>query len=66
MTTKHEKPSAPVVERAVRFRFNQHCFIEQAVAMQGEIRELPVDVAERLAARDIGAILSDEPSTEAT
>lgn len=57
---------AKAYEKAVRFRFNHHCFLQGAEGVSGEVRELPADVAARLVERGGGEILPAEvPEAEA-
>lgn len=61
---KDKEPASEVVERAVRFRFNQHCFLPDAEGSQGEERRLPPDVAQRLKERQIGDVIPEEVVNE--
>lgn len=56
-------PSA-AVERAVRFRLNQHSFLPGAEGVIGQVLELRREMAERLVARGCGAIVSDGSGDE--
>lgn len=61
---KDKTPAPQTVERAVRFRFTQHCFLGGCEGSMGQVSRLPVDVAQRLSDRQIGEIVAGEDSSD--
>lgn len=58
--TTIEPQAVSIMERAVRFRFSQHCYSLLAQGANGEVRTLPADVAEALARMSVGTIVIEE------
>ena len=60
---KDTKPAlSKPIERAVRFRFNQHSFSPIQTGAMGEVKTIPADIADKLKTMGIGDVLPDEES----
>lgn len=61
---KDKSPALPVVERAVRFRFNQFSFSPLCKGAPNEVVSVAPDIVDKLLSMSLGEVIADEGASD--